>query len=347
MVLNMHSKSLMSQRAPQIHCDACGGALPADSARARYCLECDLIVCQACWKSAASRCTSCAAAADSSRRSKRSGESVSLRTARRADRRLREAAKAAALLAGDGTDAQVAQVNRGCLAIKAAIAERVGLRALRRLTGSRFVRARPLGDRMRRHAAAAHAQLGRAHAMRPMVAAEELGPSAPVFRELHGPTLHGFALLLTLGDQAMAEELAANALAAGAARAREHELAGEAPAWLRHSVLRDAKRRHSDTNYEETIRRAALEALGVDRNAFAALNVLTVLERAAIVASSVEGLAQRDVATVLGLNEERSQRIVRDALRRATRAAIAHPLESDAGGRMVTRIREIAAQALA
>ena len=337
----------MSQPAPQIHCEACGGPLPADSARARYCVECDLLVCQACWKSAASRCTACAAAAGASRRSKRAGESVSLLTARRADRRLREAAKEAALVAGEGTDAQVARVDRGYLAIKAAIAERVGGRALRRLTGPGVVRARPLGDRMRRHAAAAHAAIRRADAMRPMAAAEELGPSAPVFRELHGPQLHGFALLLTLGDQAMAEELAANALAAGASRGREHEHPRGAAAWLRHSVLRDAKRRHIDTDYDETTRRAALETLGVDGNAFAALRALKVLERAAIVASSVEGLEQRDVATVLGLDEERSQRIVRDALRRATRAAIAHPFEPNADGRMVTRIREIAAQALA
>ena len=282
---------------------------------------------------------------------------MSLRTARRADRRLREAAKGTAVLAGDGTDPQVARVDLAYLAIKVGFAERIGERALRRLTGLGLIHVQALEGRMRRHAGAAHAAIQRVDATQtsteremapvPMTAAQELGPRAAALTELHGPQLHGFALLLTLGDQATAAQLAAKALATGAARAREHEHPRRTAAWLRHSVLRAAKRRHTDTDDDEATRRVALEKLSVDGNAFAALSALNVLERAAVVASNVELLEPRDVATVVGLDEERTQRIVRDAVRRATKAAVAQPSGSEADGPMVTRIREIAAQALA
>jgi len=68
---------------------------------------------------------------------------------------------AEAAVPADGHDARV---EHACLAIKATAAERVGTRALRRLTGAGATRARPLGDRIRRHALAADAALERAAA---------------------------------------------------------------------------------------------------------------------------------------------------------------------------------------
>lgn len=344
----------MSEPVPQIHCEACGVTLPADTSRARYCLECDTLVCPACWKVGVERCTACAASS-SSTKSKRIGGSVSLRTARRADRRLREAAKLALAVTGDASDAQDARVDLTYLAIKAAIAERVGANALRRLTGPRAVRAQPLGDRMRRHAVAAHAALRRADATLTTDAATSAGITAGApraaasteeYRELHGAQLHGFALLLTLGDRSTAARLAADALTAGASRSSEHEHPRQTAAWLRHAVLDAARGPRTDTDEDEATRRAALDGLGVDDSAFAALRALNVVERAAVVASNVELLEQRDVATILGLDEVRSQRIGRDALRRSMRVAIARRSEPDVDGPIVTRVREIAAQAL-
>ena len=345
----------MSEPVPQIHCEACGVTLPADTSRARYCLECDTLVCPACWKVGVGRCAACAASS-SSTKSKRIGGSVSLRTARRADRRLREAAKLAPVVTGDASDAQDARVDLTYLTIKAAIAERVGGNALRKLTGPRAVRARPLSDRMRRHAVAAHAALRRADAtLTGTDAATAPGtnagaPGAPAsteeYRELHGARLHGFALLLTLGDRSAAARLAADALTAGASRSSEHEHPRQTAAWLRHTVLDAARGPRTDTDEDGATRRAALDGLGVDDTAFAALSALNVVERAAVVASNVELLEQRDVATILGLDEIRSQRIGRDALRRSMRTGIARRSEPEVDGPIVTRVREIAAQAL-
>jgi hypothetical protein len=276
---------------------------------------------------------------------------------------LREAAKQATALAGDRTDIQVARVDLACLTIKVALADRVGQKALRRLAGMGAVRVELLGDRLRRHAEAANAAILNADAASERAdgtltgeldtstdappPAPIAGPSAAVFRELHGPQLHGFALLLTLGDQPTASQLAGSALAAGASRAREQENASRAAVWLRQSVLRGARRRGVDQPDDEVSRRAALETLGVDGTAFAALSTLNILERAAVVASNVERLDDSDVATIVGLEEDRSQRLVRDALRRATSAAMPDGSQSDKEGPIVTHVREIAARALA
>lgn len=263
----------------------------------------------------------------------------------------------ARVLADELPDVAAARVDQAALAVKAAIAEQVGMKALRRLTGARAVRAQPLGDRMRHHAVEADAAIKRADATLaskergggPVVisAVQEPTASAADFRELHGAKLHGFALLLTLGDQRAAATLVADALAAGADRANELQHPGRAAAWLRHSVLGAAKRRRTDPNGDQATRRAALRALGVNDKAQAALSALSTLERAAVVATSVEELEEPDVARVVGLDPVRSRRLVRDALRRAINAPIAEPSRSGPDGPIVARTREIAARVLA
>ena len=119
-------------------------------------------------------------------------------------------------------------------------------------------------------------------------AVQERDASAADFRELHGGQLHGFALLLTLGDRSAAAKLAADALTEGSVRAHELQHPRQATAWLRHSVLAAAKAYRTDPNGDEPARRATLRALGVNDEAFAALSALGMLERAAVVASSVE-----------------------------------------------------------
>ena len=61
------------------------------------------------------------------------------------------------------------------------------------------------------------------------------------FRELHGRRLHGFALLLTLGDRPSAARLASEALADGAMRVEELRHPERAAAWLRHRVVERAR----------------------------------------------------------------------------------------------------------
>ena len=213
-----------------------------------------------------------------------------------------------------------------------------------------------MGGRIRRHAVEADAAIKRAEATlaseigaAPVAisAVQERAASAAALREVHGGQLYGFALLLTLGDQPAAAELATDALAAGAVQAIELQPPRRATAWLRRSVLDAAKRRRTDANHDEPTRRAALRALGVNDVAHAALSALSILERAAVVASDVEGLEEPDVATVVGLDRVRSRRVVRNALRRAISAGMAEPSRSGPDGPIVARTREIAARVLA
>ena len=166
------------------------------------------------------------------------------------------------------------------------------------------------------------------------------------FRELHGPRLHGFALLLTLGDQSVAARLAADALAAGAARTTELSHPERAAAWLRQRVVRGARRRRSGMARPDR-RRAVLEELGVDDAAFAGLSAVNLRERAALVATTVERLDRRDVATIIGVGGVRLERLVRRASRRAMGAGAAvHGELPISDGPLVAKIRDIARRTL-
>lgn len=166
------------------------------------------------------------------------------------------------------------------------------------------------------------------------------------FRDLHGSRLHGFALLLTLGDRHLAARLAASALAAGAARAGDLTHPERAAAWLRHHVLQAVGRR-SRSGPQRAERRAALEALHVDAVAFEALAALGPRERAAVIAATVERLDLRDVATILDLDTGRLERLLRRARTRASAAGSGAIGEAGAAdGPIATMIRSIAARAM-
>ena len=139
--------------------------MSADLADARYCLDCNLYICQSCWNSARSRCTSCATVSGAATKDRR-GRGASLRTARRADFRLRQAATEAASLVGPDltTGVRDARIDAGCLAVKITTSEQVGARALQRLTGAAATRAQPLAERIGRHAQVAAAALQAANA---------------------------------------------------------------------------------------------------------------------------------------------------------------------------------------
>ena len=168
------------------------------------------------------------------------------------------------------------------------------------------------------------------------------------FGELHGTRLHGYALLVTLGDRAQAARLTAEALAAGTARAPELRHPERGAAWLRRRVL-EAAGHTGGANRRRSAQesRIALEGLGVGEAAFAGLSALTTRERAALVADSVERLDRGDVGTVVGINGSRLDMLIRKVRARYA-AAVAGALEDEVAGNGPTaaRIRAVAAQAL-
>lgn len=169
------------------------------------------------------------------------------------------------------------------------------------------------------------------------------------FRDLHGTRLHGFALLVTLGDRARAARLAGEAIAAGAVRTSELRHPERAAAWLRRRVTRNAgrggRRARGRSAGDD---RHALEELGVDLAAFAGLSSLTMRQRAALVADSVERLDRGDVATIIGVGGVRLDRLIRNARARyAARVAEALDGASARSGPTAERIQAIAARALA
>lgn len=165
------------------------------------------------------------------------------------------------------------------------------------------------------------------------------------FRELHGPRLHGFAILLTLGDRSEAARLAAEALNEGTVLATELRHPERAAAWLRARVVRGAR------GWTPGIRRTspdhglALRQLGVDAPALRGLSALSHVERAALIASDVERLDPLDVATVLNASTSRARRIATAARRRYLRVATP-PAAPDTPGELATRVREAAHRAM-
>ena len=169
------------------------------------------------------------------------------------------------------------------------------------------------------------------------------------FRDLHGPRLHGFALLIALGDRATAARLATEALAAGSARTGELRHPERAAAWLRQRVTRNAGRmgRSIGGRHVAGDGLPALELMGVEAAGFAGLSALTIRERAALVADSVERLGRHDVATVVGIDGTRLDRLIRRARSRYC-ATVAGSLDDAAAvaGPTATRIHAVAARAL-
>jgi hypothetical protein len=141
----------------------------------------------------------------------------------------------------------------------------------------------------------------------PATAVQQHRPSADegllraAFRDLHGARLHGFALLVTLGDQRLAERLASEALADGVRRANSLRHPERAAAWLRRHVVRalGRPRRRRGAGPSEESRRRALAALGVDGSAYAALQGLDQAHRVTLVAGWIESLDPRDLEGVI------------------------------------------------
>jgi DNA-directed RNA polymerase specialized sigma24 family protein len=137
------------------------------------------------------------------------------------------------------------------------------------------------------------------------------------FRDLHGSSLHGFALLVALGDRRRAEDAAAATLAEGARRAGALRHPERAAAWLRARALRALRRpRIAGRAPSRAQREATLRALGASDQAIAGLAALSLDERAALVVSGIERLDAIDLETVLGRSRHAVRRLVYAARRR-------------------------------
>lgn len=132
------------------------------------------------------------------------------------------------------------------------------------------------------------------------------------FRDLHAARLHGFALVLALGERATAADLAAETfrhIAPDAPRLRHPE---RAAATLRAELFRRARRMGLPRSAEEA-GRTALAQLGIDGPTATALAALNLADRAAVLAAEVERFGEEDVATILGTSTVRARRLARVA----------------------------------
>ena len=171
------------------------------------------------------------------------------------------------------------------------------------------------------------------------------------FHDLHGSRLHGFALLVTLGDARRAEAAAGEALAAGGQQALALRHPERAAAWLRARVLRATRHRPPSHAAGDARRRSALEALGVDAAVYECLAALSNTARAALVASAIEGFETIDVETILGTGPERTQHLIAEARAGYLSTAGytrdgATSMSAWADGPLMARVRNVATRAM-
>jgi len=168
------------------------------------------------------------------------------------------------------------------------------------------------------------------------------------FRDAHGARLNGFALIVTLGDQALAASLAADALGEGTRHASALRHPERAAAWLRAHVLKAiSPRLPRRSGLLDRERRAALEAIGVDSVTFGTLASLSVGERVALVAGSLEGFEPLDLEVILGLSPRAASRRAAESRRKFFERHVAVDHARAQTGPLGTRVREITDQALA
>ena len=161
------------------------------------------------------------------------------------------------------------------------------------------------------------------------------------FREVHGRHLHGFALLLVLGDGPRAAQLTVDALDAAVPHLDELRHPERAAAWLRARVVRSSR----GVSRAPT-RIQPLAELGVEPAVAGALGMLRHIERAAVIAVVIERLDFRDVATIVGQEAAALDRLLARARRRYAAAHAARAGDEVVPGPLVERIRAEAARSM-
>ena len=166
------------------------------------------------------------------------------------------------------------------------------------------------------------------------------------FRDVHGVRLHGFALIVLLGDRTTAARLASETIAAAAADAPRLRHPERAAAVLRAGLLRRARRARAPGTLGES-QRATLAHLGVDGPAAVALARLRPEERAALVASQVERFGDDDLATILRTTAGRARRAAMAARRRfIERFPAGGESLDELRGPIAERVRGVSARAM-
>ncbi len=186
---------------------------------------------------------------------------------------------------------------------------------------------------------------------RPALAQADDSKLAAAFRDLHGPRLHGFALLVSLGEPEAADRAAGEALAAGGQQASALRHPERAAAWLRARALRALHQGVSrGTAIPAPARRATLAPFGVDGVVYDGLARLSMEGRAALVASAIERFEPIDTETILGASPAAARRVISQARTRYLEAvegqASTHPGTVKTEGDLAKRIREVAARAM-
>jgi DNA-directed RNA polymerase specialized sigma24 family protein len=170
------------------------------------------------------------------------------------------------------------------------------------------------------------------------------------FRDVHGDRLHGFTVLLSLGDRSRAAAIAGEVLTAGAARAARLRHPERAAAWLRARAVAAIRRSPDSRRHSPAERRAVLTELGVADATAAALRALPIEQRAALIAGSVERFSITDVATILGRDPIAARQVLQSARRRFVDLASGEmrdvPPDALPGGEVAERVREAAARAI-
>ena len=176
---------------------------------------------------------------------------------------------------------------------------------------------------------------------------------ADAFRELHGRRLHGFALLVSLGETGLSERVASEALEAGAAQASALRHPERAAAWLRARALRGLHQGVGRGAAPELAdRKQAVAALGVDDAMYDGLAVLGLESRAALVASAIERFEPIDTETILGASPPATRKVIgtaRDRYLQAVHgkshgwAGVSQPLPD---GAIATRVQEVTERAM-
>lgn len=139
------------------------------------------------------------------------------------------------------------------------------------------------------------------------------------FRDLHAARLHGFCLVVSLGDRGAAASAAGGAMARAVPHLGDLRHPERAAAWLRSAALADLA--SSRAREPEAARRETLRSLGVTDAAFDGLAGMGVRERAALVAAAVERLEPLDVETILRSDAGTTRRLVERARRHYLAAA--------------------------
>jgi DNA-directed RNA polymerase specialized sigma24 family protein len=159
------------------------------------------------------------------------------------------------------------------------------------------------------------------------------------FREVHARSLHGFALLLTLGDRARAARLTESALAEAAGRVDNLRHPERAASWLRGRVFRQARGKFRLGRRPPVGR---LAELGADEAVVRALALLSPRERAALLVTDIERFDRRDVASIVSLDAPALESLLRRARERYFRAYAAAAPGEVPDGPTVLRIQAIA-----